>query len=177
MLAVVVLKIGIGLVVVFTWRAFRPGSVAAAAATTALLALLLASLYLDLQTVHMDVRYPVDSLGFRVGQVVTSLPFLWLGIEATQAWRAAQRGEPSLARNCMPDGHFGVWSAVSLILFLECYAALLQTVVTGPRGLSAVHALRGVLYAVAAGCIYVAMYAPALARRRFADGFRSARDQ
>jgi hypothetical protein len=177
LLALVLLKIGLGLVVVFTWRAFRPGNGAATGAMSLLLALLTASLYLDLQTVEIGTGYPVDSLGFRFGQVVTSLPFLWLGIEAALAHRATQRGESSPARDCMPGGSFGMWSMIGLVFFAQCYVALLQTIVTGPRGESAVHALRGLLYAVAAGCIYLALYAPAPTRQRVAESSLSSREQ
>jgi hypothetical protein len=164
--ALVLLKIGLGLATVFTWRAFRPQSVAAMSATGALLALLMASLFLDLQTIRTDASYPEGTLGFRVGQLVTSLPFLWLGLESSRVRRASQRGDAPPAVAWLPSPRFGAWSLASAAFFAECQLALVGSLVIDPRWRDGINGARGLLYAAAAVCVYVAFYAPALAERR-----------
>jgi len=166
LLGLVLLKIGLGVAVVFVWRAFRPHDIAAKATTAILMGLLVLSLYLDLQTIHTDASYPVRTLGFRLGQVVTSLPFLWLGIESARAGRAVRRGEPTTASAYFPGGHFRAWSIASAVFFLECCTALAASMLEGPQWRSAIDGLRGLLYGAAAICVYRAFYAPILARRR-----------
>jgi hypothetical protein len=165
--SLLMLKTGSGLMVIFTWRMFRGDSVPARALAMALLATQFVSLVLDFDTARYGVFYPEDSVGFRFGQLATSLPFLWLGVECIKQHR--QHGLDLSAQfgvNWLSDQHLPAWGIGSMALAAECVIALIASLSTSVQLQSGLVVARGGLYIVVAACVVVAFYMPVLGRGR-----------
>lgn len=174
--ALVLLKLGLGLGVLFAWRTFRPQGITAASLAIALLALLTLSFALDFLTLRTDGSYPERSLGFILGQAVTGLPFLWIGVESGLAWRGRRRNAPGAIRHRFRGGQLLALSLASVAFFSECQLALAGALTASAAWQTALAAARGALYAIVAVCMIVAFYLPAASRHPLRhDGGAAAR--
>ena len=161
LIALIFLKFGLGLLVIFTWCVFRLGVPAAALGVFVLLGILTVSLVLDLHTARTDASYPEDSLGFRAGQLVTSLPFLWLGLESWRAHRLRRKGLALSVRAGFRESRLAAWAAACFAFSTECLLAFAHSFVADDTWRGLLIAGRGVVYGFSALFVYHAFYVSA----------------
>ncbi len=156
----ILLKLALVLVVIFTWQGFRTDRRIGMVMATILIPLVVASLVFDFQSAGTVAQIDSSSFAFRFGQAVTALPFLWLGIESALKWR---HGEWDLWEAVSRDAgrsRLGAWAVASGAFAAECLLAFGFSFVDPGPWATLIQTARGVLYVVAAGCIWVAFYRP-----------------
>ncbi len=161
--ALILLKLALVLIVIFTWQAFRPKQPAGRLISAALIPLLAISLALDLEGLGTAAHVDSSSFAFRFGQAVTSLPFFWLGYEAWSHWRRGRSAPWEIAARAGASSRLGAWALAATAFALQGVLALACSLLRDDDFSSALQMLRGLLYVAAAGCIWVAFYQPRVA--------------
>jgi len=150
-------RIGMLLLCVFIAGTFRPTPVGIAGAAAAGV-LLVATIVWDLSVQSPGAAYDYTQPSSHANQLSIALPFLWATIESgtlfVRGRRRLQLGlvDPWVVRSYL------VWSVATASFVGICALAMLAgalTALDAPRVADVAHALRGLLYLVISGAIWV----------------------
>ena len=167
----ILMRTGIGLLGVFLWRVFRPESGAALAGAVACAALLIATLVWDLAAQPQWWLYDAACASAYAAQLAFAVPFVWSAVETALEWQRSRRRVALGLADPQVSHRFLLWCVATSAFVAIC---LLHSVIAwlGANAqvelAAAARFVRGLLYFVVVGTLWLGLIAPAFYRRRFA---------
>ncbi len=166
----VLMRTGIALLGVFLWRVFRPQSGAALAGAVGCAALLFATLVWDLTAQRQWWMYEAACASAYMAQLAFAVPFVWSTVESWLEWRRSRRRVALGLADRQVSVRFLLWCVATSAFVAIC---LLYNLIAwlGANGqvelAAAARFLRGLLYFVIVGALWLGLMPPAFYRRRF----------
>jgi len=152
-------RAGMLLLCVFIAGTFRPTPTGIAGATAAG-AFLLGALVWDLRVQSVAAPYDYTQPSSHANQLSIAVPFLWASIESGVLWvRGRRRLQLGLADPVVVRS-YGIWSVATACFVGICALAIFAGVTTSlgiPLLGDVAHALRGLLYFVISGAIWMGL--------------------
>ena len=164
------MRTGVALLGFFLWRVFRPGSGAALAGAVGCVALLFGTLAWDQAVQPRWWQYDYALASACAAQFAFSVPFAWSAVETALEWRRSRRRVALGLADRRVSHRFLLWcvatSAFAGICLLAIFVGWL-----GAHGqvevAAAARLVRGLLYFVIVGSLWLGLSPPAFYRRRF----------
>jgi hypothetical protein len=163
------MRTGIALLGVFLWRVFRPRSGMALAGALGCAALLIATFVWDLIAQPQWWSYDAACASAYMAQLAFALPFVWSAVETALEWRRSRKRVALGLADREVSHRFLLWCLATSAFVAIC---LLYNVIAwfGANGQLELAALarfvRGLLYFVIVGALWLGLTPPAFYRRR-----------
>ena len=167
----ILMRTGIALLGVFLWRVFRPESKAALAGAVACAALMFATLAWDLAAQARWWLYDAACASAYAAPLAFAVPFVWSAIETALEWRRSRRRVALGLADRQVSQRLLLWCVATSAFVAIC---LLHSVIAwlGANAqvelAAAARIVRGLLYFVVVGALWLGLIAPAFQRRRLA---------
>jgi hypothetical protein len=165
----ILMRSGIALLGIFLWRVFRPRSRAALAGAVGCAALLTATLVWDLTAQQCWWLYDGACASAYMAQLALAVPFVWSAVETGLEWRRSRRRVALGLADLQVSHRFLLWcvatSAFVAICLLHSLIAWLGANAQVELAAGA-RLVRGLLYFVIVGALWLGLTPPAFYRRR-----------
>jgi len=164
------MRTGVALLGFFLWRVFRPRSRAALAGAVGCVALLFGTLAWDQAAQLTWWQYDYALPSACAAQLAFAVPFAWSAVETALEWRRSQRRLALGLADRQVSHRFLLWCLATSALVGICLLAIFVGWL-GAQGqvefAAAARLVRGLLYLVIVGSLWLGLKPPAFYRRRF----------
>jgi hypothetical protein len=164
------MRTGVALLGFFLWRVFRPRSGAALAGAVGCVALLFGTLAWDQATQPRWWQYDYALASACAAQLAFAVPFAWSAVEAALEWRRSRKRVALGLADRQVSHRFLLWCVATSAFVGICFLAILVGWL-GAHGRTELAAagriVRGLLYLVIVGSLWLGLSPPAFYRRLF----------